>query len=92
MRQKPIDNLCISCDIKCSVPLTANEKRLSTALADEENHPNYHASCRMALLTPNWRKIIHDGVNARTAREREFAVWCKHVRGEYCTWGSEWPK
>jgi hypothetical protein len=93
MRQKPIERLCNSCDIKCSIPLTASEKdRLSTALTNNDNHPNNHASCRMALLTAEWRRIIQEGVNARTAREREFAAWCKQVGGEYCAWGLEWPK
>ena len=93
MRQKPIDNLCNSCDIKCSAPLTSDEKtRLSTALTNNANSPNNHTSCRMALLTSDWRRVIQDGVKASTAREREFAAWCKQVGGEYCTWGLEWPK
>jgi hypothetical protein len=93
MRQKQVEKLCYSCDIECSTGLTTNEKnRLLSATTSYAIPPNYHASCRMALLTADWRRIIQEGVNARTAREREWAAWCKQVGGEYCTWGTEWPR
>lgn len=93
MGQKHTDSLCHSCDIEYSVPLTANEKnRLLRAPPHNDNRSNNHASCRMALLTSDWRKIIQDGIKARTSHERELAAWCKQVVGEYCTWGSGWPK
>jgi hypothetical protein len=59
MRQKQAETLCNSCDIKCSVALTTNEKnRLLSAPTSYANPPNCHASCRMALLTADWRRII----------------------------------
>jgi hypothetical protein len=93
MGQKHTDSLCHACDIKCSLPLTANEKnRLSTVPPNNANHPDYHASCRMALLNAYWRKIIQDGIKARTSHESELAARCKQVLGKYCTWGSGWSK
>ena len=93
MGQKNTDNLCNSCDINCSFPLTDNEKnRLVAAVTDDEIQLNDHASCRMALLTSDYRRIIMAGINSRSLREREFAAWCKQVKGEYCAWGLGWAK
>jgi hypothetical protein len=93
MGQKHTESLCHSCDINCSLPLTDDEKdRLDTAVTDDAHQPNEHASCRMALLTSDWRRIIMAGINSRSLREREFAVWCTQVKGEYCAWGLGWAK
>jgi hypothetical protein len=90
MGQKPTDNLCHSCDINCSVPLTANETRLLTLPTNNNNNLNSHTSCRMALLSSDWIRIIQNGTNARTLQEKGIAAWCKRVEGEYCTWGPGW--
>jgi len=93
MGRKLIDDLCNSCDINCSIPLTHDEKsRLNPAIANVEHQTHESASCRMLLLTPDWRRIIMAGMNARTLHEKELAAWCKQVGGEYCTWGVEWHK
>jgi hypothetical protein len=93
MARKLTDDLCNSCDIKCSVPLTYNEKsRLSPTATNDEQKADEHASCRMALLTAEWRRIIMAGINARTSREKELAAWCRRVKGEYCAWGTGWAR
>lgn len=93
MGRQLTDDLCNSCDINCSLPLTYNEKsRLDPVTSNDDYQSHEHASCRMALLTADWQRIIMAGINARTARERELAAWCRRVKGEYCAWGIGWAR
>ena len=75
MGQKLTEGLCNSCDINCYLPLTNTEKsRLHPTANDDENQPNNHTSCRMALLTADWQRIIISGANDRTLQKTDELI------------------